>query len=391
MTGPHRRRALAVLVAVVLVAVIAVVAASRGSRPPTPFPAASPPAQNTLPARAGPGTVQTGASVNLLFNTPGLPASLIAAQLRALSSTGATLARSDALWEASEPRAPRAGVHAYDWAFDDRVAGALAEAGLRWLPIIDYSAPWAQSIPGQDHSPPRSDADYGAYAAALAARYGAGGSFWRSRPGLRAEPVQTFEIWNEPDNGEFWTPGPDATGYARLYATARAAIDAVDPAAQVIVGGLTDPAHFLPAMLTALPALRGHIDGVAVHPYGRPHVVLSRVYAARLTLDALGLRDLPLYVTEVGWTIHPVGVLDYVPGPRRAAFILQTLSALAKRSCGVAAVVLYTWYSPGRDPANSQEWYGISSATGASAADTAAFARGRRALAGSGAARACAG
>ena len=81
-----------------------------------------------------------------------------------MKATGATVARSDAFWEAAEPHAPVNGSHQYDWSFDDRVAGSLAAHGLTWLPIIDYTAPWAQSVSGQDHSPPRSFADYAAYA-----------------------------------------------------------------------------------------------------------------------------------------------------------------------------------------------------------------------------------
>src|ERR1019366_604353 len=59
----------------------------------------------------------------------------------------------------AQPGAAQAGHHTYDWAFDDHIAGALATAGLRWLPVLDYTAPWDQSIRGQDHSPPRSDSD----------------------------------------------------------------------------------------------------------------------------------------------------------------------------------------------------------------------------------------
>ena len=66
--------------------------------------------------------------------------------------------------------APVAGVHHYDWTFDDRIAEALATHSLRWLPIIDYTANWAQSIPGVDHSPPAALGDYAAYAAANASQ-----------------------------------------------------------------------------------------------------------------------------------------------------------------------------------------------------------------------------
>lgn len=365
------------LVAAAALIVLAVILSASGPAPhrPPPPPPVPPLRLSIVAAQPAPTTEQYGASVNLLFNGSAISPARILSQLRALRATGAVVARSDAFWEASEPRPPVNGVHHYDWSFDDRVAALLAAAGLRWLPVIDYTAPWAQSVPGQDHSPPRSDLDYAAYAAAIAARYGEGGVFWRGHPNLRPEPIQTFEIWNEPDNPEFWVPQPSAAAYAQLYRTAREAIDAVDPSARVIVGGLTNLPRFLPAMLAAQPSLRGHIDGVGIHPYGRPAVTLARVAGGRATLNAVGLGTVPLYATEFGWTTSPPGALDYVPLSRRAADIRFTVAALSTRRCGLAAAVLYTWYSPEQDPADSQQWYGIASPRGGATPDTAAFSQ----------------
>jgi hypothetical protein len=329
---------------------------------------------------------QFGANVNWLFNDGSYTAGQVSSQLASLHAAGATIARSDALWEASEPSPPVAGVHHYDWAFDDRIALDLAEHGLRWLPIIDYTAPWDESVPGRDHSPPASTADYAAYAGALAARYGPGGTFWSEYADIPALPVGQFEIWNEPDNPEFWAPEPDAARYAQLYAAARASILAADPSATVVVGGLTNPPVTLPALLTADPRLRGEIAGVAIHPYGRdPAVVLHRVANARRALDGVGLGAVPLYVTEFGWTTSPEGALDWAPARLRPLYIQTTLTALAHSGCDLAMVLLYTWATPGSDPADSQHWFGVSPPGAGADADVTAFkdglgaARGRTA------------
>jgi hypothetical protein len=350
--------------------------ASTTATLPPPTATLPPPARTPRPAAPAPSAEEFGASVNLLFNGQGPPAATIAAQLRGLRATGATVARSDAFWEASEPTAPVRGHHAFVWTFDDQIATALATAGLRWLPVLDYTAPWAQSIAGQDHSPPRSAADYAAYAEAFAARYGPRGTFWALHPELPRLPVQTFEIWNEPDNGTFWTPRPDAAAYAGLYSAARDAVDAVDPSARVIIGGLTKLSSFLPAMLAAMPSLHGHIDGVGMHPYGTPSVALARVRTDRAALRRLGLGEVPLYATEFGWTTRNPRALDYVPAAQRPRLILRTLAELDHGRCGVAAAVIYTWYSPERDASDSQQWYGISSLSGAGTADTAALTVG---------------
>ena len=189
--GPVRRRpgmrrrgealAAAVAVAAVVVGVVLIVT-SGGSRHPRAHAAPT----GRCGAACRPRRAEVfGINVNRLFNDLTYTQAQIDAQLAAVRATGATVARSDALWEAAEPHAPAGGRHHYDWSFDDQIAGSLAAHGLTWLPIIDYTAPWAQSVSGQDHSPPRSDADYAAYAGAFAARYGSGGTFWRAHPGWR--------------------------------------------------------------------------------------------------------------------------------------------------------------------------------------------------------------
>jgi polysaccharide biosynthesis protein PslG len=382
-----RRRAAAAGIALGVAAVaVAVVLLSSGGAPPKPTLTSTP---TTVPSTSTPTTVpspppasteQFGANTGRLFNDQRYPPALIDAQLAALHDTGATVARSDALWEASEPQPPSGGVHHFDWSFDDAIAAALAAHGMTWLPIIDYSAPWAQSIPGRDHSPPASPADYAAYAAAVAGRYGPGGSFWSTHPELSAHPVTLYEIWNEPDNPAFWSPKPSAAGYANLYLQARQAIDSAVSGVRVLVGGLTHPASFLPAVLAAAPQLRGQLDGVAIHPYGaNPIAVLAGVRDTRRTLDSLGLASVPLYVTEFGWTTSPAGALDYLPERLRPTYIQQTVTALGHLDCGLAAVLLYTWMTPEQNPADAQDWFGIHSPSGQPTADTAALAQGIRA------------
>ncbi len=395
MSRRWARLAAASVIAGALATAIALLASGGGPhRPPSTKSLAPTTASRTIPttptarppvnppAQPPPATEQFGANVNSLLSDPGFAPQLVDAQLAALRASGATVARSDAFWETAEPHPPVGGVHTYDWSFDDRVAGLLARHGLAWLPIIDYTTSWAQSIPGRDHSPPTSSADYAAYAGALAARYGGGGSFWRGHPNLPAEPVGTYEIWNEPDNAAFWSPTPDASRYDDLYIEAREAITGVDPTARVIVGGLTNPDGFLPAMLNARPGLRGHIDGVAIHPYGpAPRAVLANVARARRLLRALQLESVPLYVTEFGWTTRPPGALHYLPERLRPGYISLAIAALGHVDCGVADVLLYTWVTSRRETTNSEDWFGIQSPDGASSPDSDAFVAGLRAAA----------
>jgi hypothetical protein len=344
------------------------------------------------PAQPSPGGLAFGANVNLLLENSEFTVAQQAAGLAELQAAGGTIARTDALWEATEPAAPTGGAHHYDWTFNDRIAEDLATHGLAWLPVIDYSPSWAQSLAGVDHSPPSASADYAAYAAAFAARYGPGGAFWSGHPSLPADPVRVIEIWNEPDNTAFWKPAPDAARYADLYGQARAAIVAAMPSVRVLVGGLTSggAGRFMSAMLAADPALAGHIDGISIHPYGHtPAIVLERIRSIRATLDRLGLGDVPLYVTEFGWTTSPQGWLDYLPERLRPGYLTSTLEGIGHLDCGIAAVLAYTWVSPQRNPLDGEQWYGIASPVGGPSRDSAAFADGVKAGRGPGAALSC--
>jgi hypothetical protein len=213
----------------------------------------------------------------------------------------------------------------------------------------------------------------------VAARYGPGGLFWIENPQLTPMPVQTYEIWNEPDNPVFWYPSPNPAAYASLYTSARVAITAAQPGAQVMIGGLTHPAPFLAAMLAGDPELRGQIDGVGIHPYGAtPADVLARVRTARLAMRSDGLASVPLYVTEFGWTTHPSRTRNWAPEQVRPDYVSQTISALGHTDCGIAAVLLYAWATPERNPANPEDWYGISPPGAGPSADTEAFGSGMR-------------
>lgn len=374
--------ALALAAVLALVLALVIPGGGEGPAPASPTRPPGPPSSTGGPLRAGPpalpapATEQLGANVGVLFNSMNYTQAQIDAQLAALAHTGATLIRSDALWEATEPAPPVNGVPHYDWRFDDRIAASLAAYRLHWLPIIDYSPRWARSVPGAEHSPPTSQVDYAAYAAAVAARYGVGGAFWRLHPHLPPEPVETYSIWNEPDTKFFWQPHPDPAAYARLYLRARVAITSVQPRARVIIGGLAHPARFLPALLAAAPRLRGHLDGVEIHPYGgNPFAVLARVREARLALRSLGLTNVPLYVTEFGWTTQPPGAMNYVPASLRPQFIFDTIAALRHTDCGLAAVLLYAWFTPERDPKNAQDWFGIDPANARPGPAVDAFTR----------------
>ncbi len=333
---------------------------------------------------AGIATLASGGRV-ALANTPaaGLgingwylfwdtPESTWDAQVALMAADGIKVVRADAFWSDVEPDAPTAAGPGYNWSTTDAIAGTLAAHGLQWVPIIDYSAPWNESIVDDAQSAPTSAADYGTYAAAVVARYGPGGSFWTENPQLTPEPVTAVEIWNEPN--EIWTE-IDASTYAAMYAAARTDIDRIDPSVETIVGGLGNPsASYIDDVQQALGG-PGQIDAVAVHPYGdNPSQVISNVVALRTALDQIDDGNVPIDVTEFGWPTEGVSTnASVVSDSVRAGYMTQVISQLATSDCGVERILPYAWSSAQQDALDGDDWFGVTN-DGAATATSAAIA-----------------
>jgi len=300
--------------------------------------------------------------------------------LAAMAAGGIKTVRFDATWATAEPTRPVRGHHRYAWRTFDDIAAALARHGLRWQPVLAYATPWASHRAGL-HTPPASAGNYGAFAGAFAARYGDGGAFWRTHPGLPAMPIRSFEIWNEENTASFWSPAPDARAYADLYAAAHAAIHAFDPWAQVVVGGLAnvhDPARYVAAMLVHRSDLRGRLDAVGLHPYGASaNAALQAVVRLRHGLAALGSPAAPIVVSEFGWMTSGHHAVSEA---WRARQVVALTRALARSDCIVDAVQLHTWVRPPphRDPGDG---YGIVDADGRQTATAVEYLATLRAIA----------
>jgi hypothetical protein len=273
-------------------------------------------------------------------------------QLVAMQSRGVQVVRIDAPWAVIEPQPPGPAGHSWQFAQTDAWAAALAVHHLTWEPVLDYSVGWATTCGG--FCGPTDDSTYAAFAKAVVARYGEHGSFWAQHPQLPYYPARTFEVWNEENTSNYWSTGPSAGQYARLYMAARAAIKAVDPTSSVIVGGLAGPnvafnpqqdypAQFVRQMLAAQPGLRGHIDGFGLHPYApTAQDSVEWVVDFRHVLDSLGEGSAPIDITEFGW---PAGA-----GPAREtwrAWEMLTFGLyLAHSNCGIGLVAPYDWVNP---------------------------------------------
>ena len=301
----------------------------------------------------------------------GLRSPQTAPHAQGMRLAGLGTVRVGAYWNHVEPAPPYSdGTHRFRWDSTDAIASDLAGNGLRWNPLLAYATGWGGTIPGVVTSPPKP-APFVAYATAVARRYGRNGSFWHENPSIPYVPVTTYEVWNEPNLFAFWPPQAQPDRYADLYLAVRSAIRAVDPFARVTVGGLAhsiadDPNNasgFLERMLAHRPGLRGNVDGVGLNIYtSSPERVLALVADARSTLDALGLRDVPLSINETGWTTSgfvPLTEIAPVTDSVRGERLRRLVELIAGSDCGVTSLSVFAWATAEDNRLDASAWYGL--------------------------------
>jgi hypothetical protein len=278
-----------------------------------------------------------------------------------MASDGLMTARTDAAWSWVEPNAPVNGQHTYTWNVPsnpahslDTVVGALAAEGIRMLAVLSLPPAWAGGGKGGPTLAPAHYADYIAYAAAVAARYGPGGTFWQANQLLPPNqqlpylPIQQFEVWNEANSSNFWAGTPNAATYAQVLVPLSAAVHTVDPTAQVLasIGWMGLQGYV--SQLYSL-GVKGSIQGVAFHPYApdAPSIVGS-AEQLRSTLVSSGDPNLPIYVDESGLpaaTSSPGAAFAYsgpVSDAARAATLSLSGDALAHGDCNVQSDDIYS-------------------------------------------------
>ena len=284
-----------------------------------------------------------------------------------------------AWWSDLEPGPPVDGRHQYSWSDIDKQVVALARHNLQWEPLLCFSATWGSKIHGDYSAAPDGADNFGAFAGALARRYGRDGAFWQEHPELPALPVTAYEVWNEENAKLYWHPATPEE-YADLYAASRSAIHQVDDSARVVVGGLAAanaavqaPAAFLRQMYAHRPDLKGHVDAVALHPFApEPQDVYDGIATFRADLDAIAGPGVPIELTEIGWT-----TVDTAER-KRAAYVAELASTLWRTDCGIERFVPYAWLGPEQDPSDREQWFGIANRDGSNRPSATAYAQSVR-------------
>jgi hypothetical protein len=256
----------------------------------------------------------------------------------------------------------------YRWGPSDLLVGGLASRGIRSVPFVWGSPAWVGS--GKLSRPPiDSSADeqaWGDFLKAAVARYGPGGSYWadkyRQQFGASATtlPVQSWQIWNEPNLKRFWAPAPSARGYATLLRISHDAIKSRDPQARIVLAGLfsrgdvTAPTFL--SNLYGIAGTRGDFDAAALHPYGCDlDQTRNAINAFRAAMTGHADGATPLWLTELAWGSGPPDQFCKNKGLTGQRDLLSSSFKLIlqnRKNWNVQRLFWFLW----RDPAPGSEY-----------------------------------
>jgi len=240
---------------------------------------------------------------------------------------------------------------AYDFSSYDPLVRAFAQQGIRSLIILAYGNPLYDSSSAPFHVGPSTGEArqaFARFAAAAAAKFKGQKIIW--------------EIWNEPNNSNFWQPGPDADAYVELVKAATGAMRHADARATIIAPALAtlpqqfpDAWKFLERSFTL--GLLEFTDAVSIHPYrNQPPETAASDYQRLRALIARyappGKDNIPIVSSEWGYP-----VIQKLPQPSQAAFFVREY--LTNVINGVLLSIWYDWNDDGPDPQNLQDNFGI--------------------------------
>jgi polysaccharide biosynthesis protein PslG len=173
----------------------------------------------------------------------------------------------------------------YEWWRWDRVVNAEKSRGMHILGLLDYNNTFDL---GHDHAVmphahiKRLIADFVKYVTAIVTHY--------------RNKIYAWQIWNEPDLGEFWKPYPRPKDYASLLTASYWAIRKANRWAQVIVGGPSgrDPNRM--EFLRNVVKDGAKFDALSMQPYTDfpNQEFLNNIYALKKF-------HRPIWFTEMGW------------------------------------------------------------------------------------------
>jgi polysaccharide biosynthesis protein PslG len=202
--------------------------------------------------------------------------------IRKMKEAGVGFVRMDFLWQDIEPKE---GFFSFDKY--DAIVDKLSSHGIGVVGLLSYNAPWT----GRPWNAPPDVDQFTTYAIETAEHF-------KGR-------VRHWEIWNEPDDAQYWHPQDDMKTYTELLKETSAVLKQADPETRIVLGGLSKT---IPISLRKIYKHGGKeaFDVVNFHPFTDPRLpnalaMLEGTYRGVMRiLEANGDAAKPIWFTELG-------------------------------------------------------------------------------------------
>lgn len=258
----------------------------------------------------------------------------------------------------------------FTWGSYDTLINALVAHHLNGLGVIIFTPGWAR-VPGCDNGvecPPANPSAFATFAADVATRY-------------ESDGMHYWEIWNEPNNYNFWAPKTDCNAYTSLLKVAYPAIKAADPNAVVITGGLapestyganTSPTDFLSCIYS--DGGKNYFDAVGDHPYTFPlfptndgggawNQMSITTPSLRSIMIANGDANKKIWLTEFGAPTDGPDPNWYVSEAEQTQMITNAFQ-LYKTYSWAGPLFWYTYKDSGTSTSTNENFFGLVRADG---------------------------
>lgn len=252
-------------------------------------------------------------------------------QIALMSRLGVQLFRVELVWPFVAPTEPGGAAYSsadarnpdwsgYHWGRWDLIVRLATAAGMQVVPMVVYTPDWASGVHttttgGGPNDPPLVAAYYADFVTAATTRYKGQIHYW--------------ELWNEPDYATHTWNGTLGQWVQLVLKPGYQAVKAVDPHAQVVMGGLAGDTH-----LADLYQAGGgpYFDIVSFHAYYPVAVADSTAWDhIRNALATNNEPKKPIWLTEFGrptQTSGPPGAA--APTPQAQATAEQAQASLIK-------------------------------------------------------------
>jgi polysaccharide biosynthesis protein PslG len=286
-----------------------------GSSKPISKSTPSPKFSSSLP-EISPGSITpAGLGVNIHFTEPRQ------GDIQMIANGGLGFVRLDFTWSEIERQQGK-----YDFSVQEKLIEALGEHGIRVLAILDYSNRLYDKSSEPLQTGPHTDEmrqAFARFAGAAASTFKGRGVIW--------------EIWNEPNNPDFWKPKPNADEYVKLAKDTIKAMRQADADVGIIAPGITtfplklDVWNFLERCFEL--GLLEQIDGVSIHPYrAKPPETVDVDYQRLRTLMAQYMpkskKSIPIISSEWGYPIETAVSLELQAALLVRQFLINSMKEI---------------------------------------------------------------